>query len=540
MQKSTAVSLIRFLAVVAVIGFFGFFNGPSTAPVALRSGHVQDGEDVCNPREVDDPCAYIRKTEACLEITARFNYLDFYYCTLKPHNLNVVFYLVYGLWLLLLFSLLSGTAEKYFCPILEELVETFHMSSDLAGISLLSLGNSGPDIASQFASLDSEQSLAFASVLGAGILVCCLVSGLVIIVSRPGHLTNSIESFPFIRNSLFYLCSLLYMAVVMYTGRISLVTALVFPLIYVVFVVVVVVFASKSEAVATENDEKESKKLLVNDDYEYNLNDELLDGFFRKPTKLFKYLFPASDWDEKSTFEKILYVFESPLTLLRNLSIASIDFKETPQKFFVCSVPLCFPIVLFFSIGLFESYIWMYCYAPFVLYFTWTLYDTKQRDHPRPRVLWISLGFIGSILWLYLSAEELVALLRTLGVVFNISPSILGITVLAFGNSAADMVSNIHVSKKDPNIAMGASIGGPLLNLLLGTGSAFVVACVKGPIAIELTNSVVWTVVSIIFSMVFILISVCASRYKPPKAVGYMFLAVYFIYVVGAIIFEFI
>ncbi|KAL2866774.1 sodium/calcium exchanger protein [Aspergillus lucknowensis] len=81
------------------------------------------------------------------------------------------------------------------------------------------------------------------------------------------------------------------------------------------------------------------------------------------------------------------------------------------------------------------------------------------------------LGFIVAIFWVATIATEVVNLLKTLGVILNISDSLLGLTVFAVGNSLGDLVANITVARLGyPVMALSACFGGPMLNILLGIG----------------------------------------------------------------------
>lgn len=63
------------------------------------------------------------------------------------------------------------------------------------------------------------------------------------------------------------------------------------------------------------------------------------------------------------------------------------------------------------------------------------------------------------------------ALLLALGVIMNISQGMIGLTIYAIGNSIADFVANLSVARQGyASMAIGACIGGPLFNILLGVG----------------------------------------------------------------------
>ena len=87
------------------------------------------------------------------------------------------------------------------------------------------------------------------------------------------------------------------------------------------------------------------------------------------------------------------------------------------------------------------------------------------------RPLLAFLGFIVAICWIATIATEVVSLLKTLGVILNISDSLLGLTVFAVGNSLGDLVADITVARLGyPVMALSACFGGPMLNILLGIG----------------------------------------------------------------------
>ena len=62
----------------------------------------------------------------------------------------------------------------------------------------------------------------------------------------------------------------------------------------------------------------------------------------------------------------------------------------------------------------------------------------------------------------------------------QVSDAILGLTVLAWGNSIGDLVADVTVARNGyPRMGVGAAIGGPAMNMLIGIGVACTVKCGK-------------------------------------------------------------
>ncbi|KAL0206792.1 hypothetical protein P9112_012503 [Eukaryota sp. TZLM1-RC] len=518
-------ALCRLALTGVVFAIFLTFNQPNNHNQALF--FLKDSPDECvPPSNPEHQCYYVTSTDACTSIPELIDYLKLYYCHLstKPLILNIVFFSTI---LLLLFSLLSGTAEKYFVPVLEQLVDVFKMSSDLASVTLLAVANGGPDIASQIGSLNSnEVAMALGSVLGAGLFVILIVLGAIIIVVKPKQNDVIITRIPFCRNVGFYLLSLVFLAYLVYKQKVYLIEALFFPSLYGVYVLVVLL---------SNRRKKRSVLLNVQDDEDSELGSVLLEEQFSTQINHPKTpLFPSFKWEDKSFFEKIGYVLEFPLTILRNISIPIVS-SENPSLFLNGIAPIGFvflgPFVVTHSISVFQSAKFLAILVLTVGFCVWSVVDSKHRSIPRPRSLWCLLALVSSCLWLFVSADELVSLLRSLGIILHIPASVLGFTVLAFGNSAADLVANVFVSKNDINLGIGAVFSGPVLNLLLGTGVAIIPLCAKEGFVLNVDSSIVFTVVFIIVCCCFILLLFVLFKFKPPLFVGVVLLVFYAVYV---------
>lgn len=82
-------------------------------------------------------------------------------------------------------------------------------------------------------------------------------------------------------------------------------------------------------------------------------------------------------------------------------------------------------------------------------------------------------GFAMAAMWIDRLATEVVGLLRLLGVMGNVNPAVMGVTVLAWGNSLMDLINNTSMAScggGGNSMAMTACYAGPLFNLLVGLG----------------------------------------------------------------------
>ncbi|KAF2014701.1 hypothetical protein BU24DRAFT_423601 [Aaosphaeria arxii CBS 175.79] len=109
------------------------------------------------------------------------------------------------------------------------------------------------------------------------------------------------------------------------------------------------------------------------------------------------------------------------------------------------------------------------------------LTTTTPARPPAWRTLLCFFGFAVSIAWISSIANEVVGVLKTLGVILDISDAILGLTIFAVGNSLGDLVADITVARLGfPVMALSACFGGPMLNILLGIGLSGCYITIKG------------------------------------------------------------
>lgn len=530
--------------------------------------HTTEGDDCqqVGKLNVSLRCKFIRITPDCNDTDGYINYLDWAFCGF-PSQLFPLAIFLYALWLLYLFIILAVTAEKFFCPNLSAIARTLRLSHNVAGVTFLAFGNGAPDVFSAVAAFSDSRTagLAIGALFGAGVFVTTVVAGGIALV-KP----FTAASRPFLRDIVFYMAAIFLTFYVLYRGYVSLPDVLVYLLLYLAYVLVVVlstwIYQRMRHRLLSVPSLNEPELLTDTDEntiptpHGSEYGDEYQPLLPLQHTTwqiMWNGINPVDSrkWRQKRWHWKILKVFKFPVEVLLLLSVPVVDPDKEDrnwQRPLNCLHVITSPILCLFCLhsGTYATYViqgQLPVWAPFLLIgiplSLIVFFTTKNEEPPKYHCIFSFMGFITSALWISAAATEVVNLLRTFGVIFRLSNTVLGLTLLAWGNSIGDFVSDLTLARQGyPRMAFAACFGGIIFNVLIGVGLGCLLQ--MGPsntqLQLEAQGLLVWVLAGGLgISLVFSLIAVPIQCFHLRRGYGIALLFLYVLFLGVALLTEF-
>ncbi|KGL77253.1 hypothetical protein N309_13448, partial [Tinamus guttatus] len=509
-------------------------------------------------RNSSEWCRFIRTNPDCQLEGGFLDYLDGVFCAF-PARLLPLAITLYACWLLYLFVILGVTAEKFFCPNLSaistNLKLAFSLTPPLHGVTFLAFGNGAPDVFSAVVAFSDPRTagLAIGAVFGAGVFVTTVVAGGIALV-KP----FTAASRPFLRDVIFYMVAVFLTFMVLYLGRIRLGEALGYLGLYIFYVFTVVLCTwihrrQRGDGLAparpwepellTDTEEQEPMGSGSSDYGRKHLGDTREeDRDYRK-------------WRRKPWYWRLFKVLKVPVELLLLLTVPVVDpdkedlnWKRPLNCLHVITGPLlCILTLKSGTYGLYQIQgvfpVWVLVALVGTVVAILVFSTTSNEEPPKYHCVFAFLGFLVSAMWINAAATELVNILRTLGIIFQLSNTVLGLTLLAWGNSIGDTFSDLTMARQGyPRMAFSACFGGIIFNILVGVGLGCLLQMSASQMVVKLEPDglLVWILAGALgLSLAFSLVAVPAQCFQLGKAYGACLLLYYAAFLAVALLTEF-
>ncbi|KAE8667520.1 Sodium/calcium exchanger family protein isoform 2 [Hibiscus syriacus] len=278
----------------------------------------------------------------------------------------------------------------------------YKLSPKLAGVTLLSLGNGAPDVFSSIVSfMDSgTQDIGLNTVLGGAFVVTCVVVGT---ISTSVHRKRSLGS-----NGVFFnVCC------------------------YVILVYVIYVFWNSGGMDNMDSDSSCDSSLSI----------PILDGVKKVQLDGLEEGDLGDDGKGAESMKCCFCLRTSTTYSLSQLQLCLSHWHQFSYPYF----------------GIFKMTMSLNLNSCLVIYGTGVIIrtglgvvaylTTEKSSPPKNRLLpWLAGEFLMSVIWSCIIAQELVGLMISLSYILGINHSILGLTVLACGNSLGDLITNLTMA----------------------------------------------------------------------------------------------
>ncbi len=151
--------------------------------------------------------------------------------------MNILLLVLYSFLLINIFYLLAKICDEYFVGSLEIISKKLKLPSDVAGATFMAVGSSAPELFTAIMALvipgGHEQ-------IGAGTIVGSAIFNILVIIGASAVAATSILSWqPVLRDTLFYILSILILLFTFHDGVISFIEAFIFIFVYIVYVFIV-------------------------------------------------------------------------------------------------------------------------------------------------------------------------------------------------------------------------------------------------------------------------------------------------------------
>lgn len=476
------------------------------------------------------------------------------------------YYLLVSGVLLVLFYATYTVADKHLSLSLQHLSRLCRLSPDVAGITLLSIGNGAPDFFTALFGARQEPVMILGSSVGSGLFTMCVVFPLVILFGTSSQKDDidgnkqtaaaRLNGIAFLRGSLLYIFSVLSILYFVIARRVLWWQPVVLLSLYVAYLALTIAahyYDQRATRLAVQrlSGFHQTAALLSSpQDNKSNRNIELAVEKLQTLGHFGRF---------KAAFETIrkhdnghsLLVLFAPIDFILNATVLPMEVPElvssdaeyvVARRYFhmlrstvaPLAVSLLLHVVFFWG-----STCWLFLFPAALILSIFFAVTSSWTLQPRFFPLHVFVAFVSCIGWIYILASELVECLSYTAQISSVSPAVIGILVLAWGNSFGDLITDTAMAKNGAlEMACSAVFSGPIQNILFTLGSAFLMAS-WGQHSVELAalRTDFYASIGALLAVLIVIVGVTVWRkFKLERELAWCLLGCYILYVPVAVV----
>ncbi|CAG2173639.1 unnamed protein product [Oppiella nova] len=423
---------------------------------------------------------------------------------------------------------LGVVCDLYFLPSLEIISQKLSLSPDIAGATFMAIGTSAPELFTSIIGVFvSQDDIGIGTILGTAVfnlIVIPAACGFAVMLYCPK--TPDISRFPILRDSIFYILTIVTLILCIKDNRVDWVESLILISMFGVYLVIMYFNAQYSHLLNDSEDSDEKTPLLSENTLD-KAHEEWNGGSGVPTDQDTDDMESAREMEEQSvntlssSFE---YRKRSRSGSQKRIAFADIEVEDEAD--WIESNVFCkwflFPMTLLFKITL-----------------------------PKPTKWCFVITFIVSIIWIGSLTYICVWMVTIIGYTLGLPDTVSGLTLLAAGTSVPELISSVLVVKKasQADMAICNSIGSNIFDILFCLGVPWLLKSVlwmfqKGTISLEATavpidsTALPLTTFSLLVTIFALLATFQATKWKLGLTVGITCSIIYVVFVVSSSLLE--
>lgn len=254
----------------------------------------------------------------------------------------------------------------------------------------------------------------------------------------------------------------------------------------------------------------------------------------------------------KPRWERFLWYLEAPFTALRIMTVPmTAEDHLHPPKLMAALIGSVAWLSYYLAGKDINPYPWFLFHLVLCGGAAAYVYAAYATQGPLPKSFAALVGMYGFFVaatFIDTFADAVVSLLHFFGLLLGVNKAILGLTVLAWGNSIGDLSTNMAMARKGfANMAITACFAGPMFNMLVGLSLGFLglirketgkipSALVDGGYPVELSTGLLTGFVILVANCCLLIGFGVGNKNAVPAWYGYVSFAMYGCYLVVSFI----